>query len=73
MLGGGPFPKHDFYSFSPMLVDPNGLEDLVPRKYVGAPVSLPALFVVDSAGKVMEKVLGGGADVDRIIARNLGE
>jgi thiol-disulfide isomerase/thioredoxin len=57
----------------PMLVDPNGLEDLVPRKYVGAPVSLPALFVVDSAGKVREKVLGGGADVDRIIARNLGE
>jgi thiol-disulfide isomerase/thioredoxin len=57
----------------PMLVDPNGLDDLVPRKYVGAPVSLPALFVVDAAGKVKEKVLGGGVDVDRIIARNLGE
>jgi hypothetical protein len=36
-------------------------------------VSLPALFVVDAAGKVKEKVLGGGVDVDRIIARNLGE
>jgi thiol-disulfide isomerase/thioredoxin len=56
----------------PVLVDPNGLEDLIPRKYVGAPVSLPALFVVDAAGKVKEKVLGGGADIDRIIARNLG-
>ena len=55
----------------PMLVDPNGLDDLIPRRYVGIPVSLPALFVVDAAGKVKEKVLGGGADIDRIIARNL--